>query len=270
VYATEEREVLSKYIMAMFWVRLDEAGRRLELRPTGYLINFRRGREANLSREWRDDERPISADRTVTRLKIAGRVRDLTTSHYELKQRLTSPDGWEEVLTGVTQDDSVAYAVERLVKWVHTDETLDPQENKAIGEAFRSYLYPLLLSPNDLWPITVTSIAELAKTLCLFNPEFSSAEKAAFRTAVLAAAESAYDDFDDSGALESEAQAVGEIGLLCGLDLTRMHDRLMERAGDLEETDEPAYDSRHERGGYAAEADREQDIDVLFAGLVDR
>lgn len=167
------------------------------------------------------------------------------------------------------EDESVAYSVERLMKWVQADDVLDPHEKKAVREAFRSYLYPLLLSPDDLWPISVTALTELAKALALFNPEFSPAEQAAFRTAVLAAAEGAYDDVDDSGALESEAQAVKEIGVLCGVDLAKTHDRLLERARDREAEEEPAYDSRYERVRYA-EADREQDIDALFAGLVDR
>jgi len=267
-HATEGK-VLSKDLMDAFWVRLDEAGQRLESKPTGYLINYVRGGGADVSREWRDFERPMLADRTVTRFKIAKQMRDISTSHCELKQRLTSPDGWCEVLADVTEDDSVAYAVERLMKWVQADDNLSAQEKRAVGEAFRSYLYPLLLSPDELWPISATSLVELARAHVLFNPELSPEERAAFRTAVLAAAETAYDNFDDSGALVSEAQAVAEIGTLCGIDLTRTHDRLMERALDRE-VNEPEYDSRPERGRYTAEAEREQDIDALFAGLLDR
>jgi DNA polymerase III delta prime subunit len=261
-YSAGQRDTSPGSTSMAFWVRLDEAGRRLESIPTGYLINYQQGAC------WRDNERPISADRMMTRLKIAVKVRDVTTSLYELKQRLTSSGGWDEVLTDITNNDAVAYAVVRLIKWVQTDPTLDSQEKRAIEDAFRSHLHSLLLSPDD-WPIAATSIAELAKALSLFNPKFTPAEKAAFRTAVLAAAESAYDNIDDSGVLYSEAQAVEEIAALCDIDLAKIHARLIERSHDRER-DEPEYDSRYEKRGYAAETVREQDIDELFAGLVDR
>jgi hypothetical protein len=273
VYATDQKNILPEYITTMFWVRLDEAAQRLELKPAGYLINFQREWAASSSREWRDNEKPISADRTLTRLRIAGRVRDITTSHGELKQRLTSLSGWHEMLTDVTHDDSVAYAVARLVKWVQSDDILDDQEKKTIEAAFRSHLYSLLLSPNDFGPIMATSLAALARALSLLNPEFTSAEKAAFHTAALAAAEDACDNIDDAGVLDSDAQAIEELAVLCGIDLANTHDRLFDRARDCESEDSVHdYDSRQERGDYdyAAKVGREQDIDVLFAGLVDR
>lgn len=101
-------------------------------------------------REWRDFKQPELADRTVTRLEIARRLREVTSSYYELRQRLTSPHGGSEMLARVESDDSVAYGVERLMKWVKADDNLRAEEKIAVGEAFLSYLYSLLLSPDDL------------------------------------------------------------------------------------------------------------------------
>ncbi|MDP9120570.1 MAG: restriction endonuclease [Acidobacteriota bacterium] len=268
-HATHENNVLSRSMTQLFWMRLDEAGQRLESRPTGRLINYVRGRGSDSSREWQDFEQPKLADRTVTRLKIARGLREVTTSHSELKQRLTSPHGWSEMLARVECDDSVAYGAERLMRWVQADDNLRVEEKRAAGEAFLSYLYPLLLSPDDLFPISVSSIAELAKALLQVKPDLRFEERAAFRTAVLAAAESGCDDIDDSGVLRSEAEAVKEIGALCGFDLTQTHDFLIRRAQDLEQR-EPEYDSYPEKRRYTSEPEREQDIDSLFAGLLDR
>lgn len=268
-HVIDEKKVPSRELKETFWMRLDEAGQRLESSPAGYRINYVRDWKSESSREWRDFEPPSLANRTVTRLKIAKQIKGGGASHYELKKRLTSTNGWREVLANFTQDDSVAYSAERLMRWVQQDDSLSSQEKAAVGEAFRSYLYPLLLSPDDLWPITATSIAELAKAFVVLDPELSTEERAAFRAAVLAAADTAYENLDDSDALASEAQAVEEMGALCALDLTKAHNRLIQRAAELEPI-ESEDDSRPESRRYTAEAEREQDLDSLFAGLLDR
>jgi hypothetical protein len=271
--ATDEEKALSEHTTPRFWVRLDEAGRRLESEPTGSLVNYVRGRGADISREWQNSERPRLADRIVTRFKIAVRTRDLTSSFRELRERLTSPNAWSEVLAGVAEDESVAHAVERLLTWVQACDSLSAQVKRATEAAFRSFLYPLLLSPDDLWPISVAALAALAKALALFNPEFRPDERAAFQTAVLAAAETSQVSLEDSDALMYEAQAVKEIGATCGVDFTSTHDSLFERALYREEW-EPGVagvDSRPEKGHYTAEIEREQaDIDSLFTDLLDR
>ncbi len=268
-HATQGGEALSKAAAIAFWSRLDEAGRQLESHPTSRFITETGFRGTDPSREWRNFERPSIPKRTVTRLKIAQQMPNDAASHRELKERLTSQAGWEDLLNNVETDDTVPHAIEQLIEWVQANNYLTSPEKSEVGEAFRSYLHPLLLSPDDLSPISVNSIAELAKAQALFNPEFSSEEQAAFRTAVLAAAEGAYDDLDDSGALESEARAVKEVSEFFGFDLTKTYDRLMRRAQDREET-EHGYYSSPEKGRYIAEAEREQDIDALFADLINR
>lgn len=171
------------------WAAIDDAARRLEFSPTGYLINYFRSRGAAISREWRDLEKPSYADRIVVRLRIASRVHDSTESHRELMNRLTSTEGWRAILAEVAEDDSVAYAVKRLIEWVKSDGSLSRSEKEAIGTVFRSYLRHLLLSPAELWPIAVSALNELAKAFVALKPDMSPDERTAFRVAVLSAAD---------------------------------------------------------------------------------
>jgi hypothetical protein len=258
----------SKYISSTFWLRLDEAGRLLESKPTSSLVNYAGRHGTDISREWGGLERITLADRTVTRLTIAGKIQDVSISHCELKQRLTSPGGWREMLSNVEFDDSVAYAAERLMKWVQDEDFLCVQEKKAVGEAFSSCLCLLLSSPDE-WAVSASAILELAKTCALFNNGFSPEERTALRTGVLAATEMACDNIDDSDTLFCEADAVDEIGKLCGIDLTVSRGRLIDSAVDHQRP-EHEYDSRPERGHYKTEVEGEHDIDALFYGLVDR
>jgi Restriction endonuclease len=246
-HAMSKRKLPAIELPREFWNRLDEEAERLETTPNGYLVNYSRSNGREITAEWRDAEQPGAADRVLSRLRIAQHISSGAASRVALQTRLTTAMGWCEPLAGVANDDSVAYSAVRLLEWVKSDSGWTVEVKAGIGAAFRSHLYQLLRSPDTLWPISVTALTELAQATVILGGNMSSAERAAFKVTGLAAVETAYDNFEDSGSLDSEAQAIQTLGTLCGVDLSAEHDKLVERAEERRSAGERDDGSRPER-----------------------
>jgi hypothetical protein len=187
-----------------------------------------------------------------------------------MQNELLAKATWMGLLANVANDDSVAYAVEKLVRWIAKESSWEKSVLVKIGQAFGEHLVGFLQSEDDIWPISVQALSELATTLLLLNEEITSDQKHAFAQATRIAVGVAVENLQDAETLRAEAMAVRSIGYVCEVDFSTESERLDELAQEREQATPDDEGADFEANRYSANEEVPFDSDSLFRGLLDR
>jgi hypothetical protein len=254
---------------AEFWISLRKAAASAERVPGGYLINYRAfGEETRRVWELGDAD---ESRQTVVLLRIEAKVGTQDARFAHIQSRVGTKEGWFSGMTGIANDDSVAYGVSRLHDWV-TKESGWPIETRArCDAALRQAIFDFISDDEQVWCCTMSTLRVLAETTFSSGLPMADQERLAFATAAKRVVQTIRDNVDNSAAVNGEADELASLDRICGFSLGSEVTSLRSRAESLAERESAAEPSDpEERPFVSADTGEEFDVDLLFAGLLDR
>ena len=252
--ATFERE---------FWRTLRAVAVQCESSMKSYLMNYRPYGQNESYPAW-FVERPIEAEvaEQLLRLEVQAQLNDNRTE--ELKARVLTVRGWQQLLEGAAYDYSISLAVRDLQEWVVNESGWDESTIKLTEDCLREGLKKTLAEGE----LNLSDLDYLLKAATAFSKSLSPSQSQLFVDAVKSAVETIEGD-DDADRINGEASYLESLGKQLGANFDADFDSLMKRAGELEEGES----RRARRSGpkkYGHELTKEFDIDEHFKGLLDR
>lgn len=247
-----------------FWLLMYQATKRAEFCSSGRLVNY-----AGKSHPLFNTNDGISlSDKTITILKILALAAIDDPYSRRVTSRLASTQGWAELFTDIPSDDSEAFAVKRLFKWVIKESSFTDSRKQGIAVAFRKALVEFLRS-DDIWPTSLLAIKTLAECIPFTGDKLDKMEKAAFEAASHTTTETALNNLDAPEELGAEAEALKVVASICEFDCTHELTRFSDLAESLQENSQYSDDDGRDDYRYT-ESIQEDDIDALFSTLLDR
>ena len=266
-HATSEQ--CPRTLGAEFWISLRKAAVSAEHVPGGYLINYR-GFGEETRRVWESGDADQSRE-TVVLLQIEAQVGIPDARFAHVQSRVVSKAGWSNVMAGIANDDSVAYGVSRLHDWV-TKESGWSDETKALcNAALRQAILDFVTDDEEVWCCTMSTLRVLAETTSSSGLPMADHERRAFATAAKTVVKTIRDNAENSADVNGEADELASLERICESNLTSEVTSLRNRAETLAERESNVEPSDPEKRHFAStDTDEEFDVDLLFAGLLDR
>ena len=252
-----------------YWEALRKAAASVENLPGGYLINYQAPGEG-VRRTWDLGERDLPRQ-TLVRLEIEREISRNDKPFVELQARVTTPEGWLNLIRGIQSDNSHAYGVSQLHEWVMKESGWSDDAKKTCRSAYREAVLRLVSDEEEIWACSIDSLRILAEAITSEGAPLTDEEKVAFLGACRIATKTILDNADNPDDVRGEASELAEIQKICGLTLNSEIKKLEERAEDLAERwTEPESSDPESEYISKPESDSGFDADSLFAGLLDR
>jgi hypothetical protein len=207
----------------------------------------------------------------MVRLEIESEANRNDELFSSLRARVTTPDGWADLIRGIQHDNSHAYGVQHLHEWVIGESGWCNRAKADCRSAFRQAVTQIISDEDEIWACFIGSLRILAETMATDGTPFTKEERAAFLEACKLAAGTIADNADDPNDVRGEADELTRMEKLCGLVLKKEIAKLEACADDLVER--PSYHGDIDpESDYMSrsEPDSGFDADALFAGLLDR
>lgn len=265
----EDRKLLPA-LGVRFWSLLRKASASSEHVAGGQLINYRAiGKE--ILRVW-DKGKVDRPGQTRVLLDIESKVNARDARFAEIQSRVLTRAGWAYLMKGISSDESIAYGLSALHKWVMEKSGWPVGTKAQCREALRQATVDLISDEEEVWACTMCTLRILAEMFSSGRSRIKDEEIGAFATAAKAVVETIRDNADNSSDVNGEADELDRLGDICGFNPSSEVTRLRDRAAYLAEREEDgSWSSESEGRRFAsANADSEFDVDSLFAGLLDR
>lgn len=247
-----------------FWGALRASAARVETTERVYEMNC--GKADGSSYPALFSEKQLLADVAHLLLRIETHIPTSDSRMVEIKGRVSTLDGWAELLSDMSRTYEARGTIERLVTWLNDDSGWRDLDLQQVNKSFAAAAFALLRTGqlDDMW-----NIRTLVDCLSLSIDDFSPEEVSIIIGAI---SESAH-----AIAMESDADQIGEqLDLLedlaerFNIDLEKEKDRLKERMDEVDERHQSDAYSRQATKSYATVPEDGFDVDVLFKGLLDR
>jgi len=208
---------------------------------------------------------------TLALLQIESKVNVRDAYFAKLQDRVLTMVGWLELMSGIDCDQTLAYGVSRLHKWVMKESGWSDEDKALTHSAFRKAVLGFIHDEDRVWTCTVYTLRLLAEAICIDGGALTDSEKSMFSTAAKTVVNTIRNNADQSDEVRDEAEELVSLTRIGGLALRTEIDRLTYYADTLAER-ESERESGDPESPYLTEAspDEEFDIDALFAGLLDR
>ena len=259
----------SKTLGSEFWASLRKAAASSEHVPGGYLINYRPfGEETR--RVWESGDADESRQ-TVVLLRVEAKVGAQDARFAQIQSRIVAKAGWSRVMTGIANDDSVAYGVSRLHDWITKESGWSVEIKARCDAALRQAIFDFIGDDEQVWCCTMSTLRILAEMISGSKLPMLDQELSAFAAAAKTVVKTIENNADNYSDVNGEADELVSLERICGLDLDPEVTSLRKCAESLAERESSAdLSDPEERPFVSANSGEEFDVDLLFAGLLDR
>lgn len=255
-------------VAAAFWTNLRMAAIYSEGKRNFNLINYR-PYEHKVSRKTWYEESAAKIHQTHTRLRIESKRHTAGAEFNDLQARVTTYEGWLSLLKDITHGNSSVGDLASLQKWV-AKSTWAVAEKSASEEALRAAVINVLNNEDEMYRINLSEVRIIAEvvgeSLTPITPQLCDAFSVAAKTITKTLA----DENEDADAIESEAEELGRLEKICGLNMATEKDGLRDHIKSLRDRITDEQDENPEEQRYRSDAVDDFDVDALFSGLLDR
>lgn len=251
------------------WRSLHESARRVEPREAGHVFQTRGTGRVVYSE--RDSMR--SVDRTYVLLRILRNIdaRQHDDAARRIKQRVTTTEGWQDLLNDAFVHSSIGYSALQTVQLLLESEAVGI-DIRAAGLAFSKVTLDLL-EKNQGWPAGLKSLGRLMQCLRLLKVTNAGVHAQAAMRVVSEVVNEVFDYECSPDLVEESAAALRELEWLIGFEaVSRLAKLLYERAQQLgarESSDSVKDDDSRTRYPRPREFD-DADVYAMFADLLER
>ncbi len=212
-------------------------------------------------------EPPIAAHVTEQLLRLESKAALPDSRHSELRARVLTTAGWQNLLKGVSSHYSAPDAVLSLQEWVTEESGWSDATIALSHQSLRAALVATLETSGSI--LDLLALKALARAATLGDKPLSRLEVLAFNSAVEEAVQSVMDNEEDSDQVSQQAGALESLASTLGTNFDEFKADLDARAGQLEERTSDRVE-RSSAAPYEQQEPTAFDLDEHFKGLLDR